>query len=238
MPHLERSAKLDRYRLTFSLTQSLGKRAWRQQGLQRLLEAATTATDDSVVRTALTLWLADPSTRSARVGTILAADESTLAVPAVLNTVVRSRQDLLDLLLRSRPLKGRFLKGDVRYVPIIHRGFDRWLPRQCESYRSALDSLIATPGTTERSRTAAVRTIARLPEIGAPALDPYLASQQVPLQEAALGGLACTDQPGRALNQLLSYAGTDRDPSPSTPRPGARASFPAASFYYHSNPSF
>lgn len=210
MTRLEQAAKLDRYQLTFTLTRSLGKRAWPQPGLQRLLEKATTAADDSVVRTALTLWLADPATRSARVALVLAADESTLAVPTVLTTVVRSRQDLLDVLLRTRPLKGRFLKGDVRFVPIIHGGFGRWLPRQCTAYRAALDSLIATPGTAEWSRTAAIRTLARLPEVGAEALEPYLASPQIPLQEAALSGLAWTDEPGRTLDKLLAYAGTDR----------------------------
>jgi hypothetical protein len=210
MPRLEHAAKIDRYQLSFSLTQSLGKRAWHQAGLQRLLEAATTAANDSVVRTALSQWLADPHTRSARVAQVLAADESTLTVPTVLTAVVRSRQDLLDVLLRTRPLKGRFLKGDVRFVPVIHSGFNRWLPRQCEAYRGALDALIDTPGTAEWSRTAAVRTLARLPEIGAAALEPYLASPQVPLQEAALEGLAWTDEPGRALGQLLAHAGTDR----------------------------
>lgn len=210
MPRLEDAAKLDRYQLTFALTQALGKRAWHKEGIQRLLERATAAASDSVVRTALSHWLADPRTRSARVAQVLAADESTLAVPTVLAAVVRSRQDLLDVLLRTRPLKGRFLKGDVRFVPIIHSGFNRWLPRQCEAYRGALDALIATPGTAEWSRTAAVRALARLPEIGAAALEPYLASQQVPIQEAALGGLAWTDEPGRALDQLLAHAGTDR----------------------------
>ena len=210
VPRLEHAAKLDRYELTFSLTRSLGKRAWDQPDLQRLLERATRAASESVGRTALALWLADPRTRSERVARALATDASTLAVPTVLAVVVRSRQDLLDLLLRTRPLKGRFLKGDVRFVPIIAGGFDRWLPRQCETYRTALDSLIATRGTADWSRTAAIRTLARLPEIGAAALEPYLASPQVPLQEAALSGLAWTDDPAGALERLLAHAGTDR----------------------------
>jgi hypothetical protein len=144
------------------------------------------------------------------VAAAVATDESTLAVAAVLDAVVRSRQDLLDVLLQARPLEGRFLTGDVRYVPIVSGGFDRWLPRQCEAYRAALDALIATRGTAERTRMAAIRALAHLPEIGAAALGPYLASAKVPIQEAALGGLVWTDEPGQALETLLTHAGTDR----------------------------
>ncbi len=210
MPRLEQAAKLGRYRIVVELTSSLGERAWPQQGLQRLLEAATTASEDRVVTTALSYWLADPRTRGERAASALETDESMLTDPTVLMAVVRSRQDLLDVLFRSRPLKGRLLTGDVRFVPIVNSSFDRWLPRQHEAYRAALDSLIATPGTAERTRTAAIRTLARLPGIGAAALEPYLASPQVAIQEAALSGLAWTDEPGRSLNRLLTFAATDR----------------------------
>ncbi len=210
MPRLERDAALNRYEMTLSLARALGQRAWRDGRLQQLLQRATTAASDSVVRTSLTLWLANPGTRSARVASAIAADESVVAVPAVLATVLRSRQDLLDVLLRARPLKGRFLKGDVRFVPVITGGFDRWLPRQHEAYRAALDALIATRGTPEWTRTAAIRSLARLPEIGPDALEPYLAVPDVAVQEAALSGLAWTDEPGRALDRLLQHSGTDR----------------------------
>lgn len=210
MPRLEEAARLDRYQLTFSLTQSLGKRAWRQDGLQRLLEAATTAASDSVVRTALSHWLDDPHTRSARVAQVLAADESTLAVPTVLTAVVRSRQDLLDVLLRSRPLKGRFLKGDVRFVPIIHSGFNRWLPRQLRGVprrtrrarrhtgnrRMVPHGRRPHPRPATRNRDSGARALPRQPTGADPGSGP--------------GGLAWTDEPGRALNQLLAHAGTDR----------------------------
>jgi hypothetical protein len=210
MPRLERASKLDHHQVVLSLAQSLGKRAWRQDALQSLLQRATTVASDSVVRTALALWLADPRTRSTRVAVAVAHDESTLAIPAVLDAVVRSRQDLLDVLLEPRPLHGRFLTGEVRYVPVIASGFERWLPRQCEAYRAALDSLIATRGTADWTRIAAIHALARLPGIGAAALEPHLASRQVPIQEAALAGLAWTDEPGHALEPLLAHAGTDR----------------------------
>lgn len=210
MPRIEREASVERYSLAVSLAEALGRRAWGHAGLQDVLARAMGATSDSTVRMAVSLWLAPPRTRSERVAQVVARDESMVALPVVLTTLVRSRQDLLDVLLQSRPLKGRFLGGTTRYVPIIADGFDRWLPRQCAAYRAALDSLIATPATPEWAKVDAVRTLARLPETGLDALVPYLGSSDVPIQEAALSGLAWTDQPGRALQRLLEFAGTDR----------------------------
>lgn len=210
MPRVEREASVDRYGLAISLAESLRKRAWGHAGLQDVLERATRAANDSTVRRAVGLWLGDPRARAERVARVIAGDESTVALPVVLTTLVRSRQDLLDVLLGTRPLKGRFLKGNVRYVPVISGGFERWLPRQCQAYRAALDSLIATPATTEGTKLSAIRALGRLPQIGADALSPYLAASDVPVQEAALHGLAWTDQPERVLARLVDDAGTDR----------------------------
>ncbi len=210
VPRLERDAARGRFGLTLALTQSLQKRAWQHERLQQLVLQATTAANDTIVQRAIALRLADPRHRGTRLAEIVDADPSTLALPAVLNAVNRSRQDLLDVLLRKRPLRGRFLKGDARYVPIILSGFHRWLPRQCEAYQDALEDLITTPGTAAWTSAAAVRTLARLPEIGTEAIRPFLGSNEVALQEAALGGMAWTDQPALALDDLLGHADSDR----------------------------
>lgn len=210
LPRLERDAGREKYEMSIALAESLGRRAWDSPGLQGLIERATSATKESVARSAIRLWLADSRTRSERVGRLVAGDESTVVVPAVLDSIARSRQDLLDVVLRSRPLLGRFWKADVQFVPVMSAPFDRWLPRQVEAYRAALDDLVATVGTPARSRTAAVGVLARLPVIGSRAVRPYLNSDDVSLQEAALAGLAWTDQPADALDELLTYAGSDR----------------------------
>ena len=210
LPRLQQDAARGQYRLTLALARSLGRRAWRHDGLQTLLAQATRASDDAVVRTAIALWLDDPRARRERVAAVVARDESTVTLHPVLATINRSRQDLLDLVLRRTPLRGRFLDGDVRYVPVLHGGFERWLPRQCAAYRGALDQLIDAPGTSVRSVNAAIRATARLPGIGAEAIRRHLGSNDVARQEAALGALAWTDRPGESLGQLLTLAGTDR----------------------------
>lgn len=210
LPRLEGNAADGRYHLTLWLAEALGRRGGNHQGLQALVARATAAPSDAIVRRAINVWLADPRTRRERVGQLVAGDESTITLPVVLAALNRSRQDLLDIVLRSRPLRGRFLNGDVRYVPVITEGFERWLPRQCEAYRSALGALIAVPATAAWSRVGAIRALARLPQIGAEALRPYIESDDVSVTEAALAGLAWTDRPGDALDELLAHAGSDR----------------------------
>ena len=210
MPRLEVDAGRDRYGMALALAETLNRRAWGHVGLQAIIEGATSAANESVVRTAVGLWLSDPRTRSGRVGRLVAKDESTVVLPAVLDTITGSRQELLDVVLRRRPLRGRFLKGDVRDVPLMNGPFDRWLPRQVDAYRSALGQLIDTPGGREWSKYAAIGLLARLPVVGAEAVRPYLLSGDVAVQEAALAGLAWTDRPGAALDELLAYAGGDR----------------------------
>lgn len=210
LPRMEQAAKVGDYGLIFSLEWSLGKRAWCHEGFQRLLEAATAAPSDRVAISALRAWLADPRRRSERVARVLANDESAMAVPVVLEAVAGGRQDLLDVMLRTRPLRGRFIQKGVRFVPVIDGGFHRWLPRQCDAYRHQLDALIADPATNESLASDAIHSLAHLPEIGAAALEPYLASSRVRFTEAALSGLAQTDEPGKMLPRLLAEAGTDR----------------------------
>lgn len=210
LARLERDAAHGRYHLALSLAQALGKRGWSHEGLQALVGRATAAASDAIVRRAIYVWLADPRARRERVARLLAGDESTVALPVVLGALNRSRQDLLDIVLRSRPLRGRFLNGDVRYVPVITEGFERWLPRQCEAYQSALQALIAASATAVWSRAGAVRALARLPQIGADALRPHIGSDDVAVMEAALSGLAWTDRPGDAFDELLAHAGSDR----------------------------
>jgi hypothetical protein len=60
------------------------------------------------------------------------------------------------------------------------------------------------------SRAKAVAALGRIPEIGRAAVDPFLTSDEVMVQEAALSALAWTSQPELALPALLAHAGDDR----------------------------
>lgn len=207
---LREDAKRDRYDLTLSLAAGLGRRAWDLEELQRLLQLATRAPLDTTVRRAIELWLAPPRTRSDRVGHLVGHDPSTLTLGTVLNAVSARRQDLLDVLLRTKPLKGRFLTGNVRHVPVILNGLGRWLPRQHEAYADALLQLIKDSASKPWVRASAIRALARIPGIGATQIEPFLDHPAVDVVEAALAGLSWSDEPDRQLTRLLGYADGDR----------------------------
>ncbi|MEJ7765097.1 MAG: hypothetical protein WKF86_06340, partial [Acidimicrobiales bacterium] len=222
LPRLLDDATRDRFDLVLSLAAGLGRRAWDLDALQDLVGRATRAPSQATVGRAVELWLAPPKSRGNRTGALVAHDPSTLTLPPVQRAVTACRQDLLDVLLRPEPLKGQFLTGGVRYVPIIRNRLDRWLPRQHEAYADALDALIGDSRSQPWTRTAALGTLARLPQIGAARLEPYLAHSDVTLIEAALGGLAWTDQPDRQLVRLLGFA--DADPARLAVYPETRCS--------------
>ena len=210
LPRLRRDAARDHFDLTFALVDALARRADDLDDLQDLLARATRHRRDDVVRQAVVRWLQPPATRSARVEVLVRRDASFLALDPVLRTVATRRQDLLDPLFEKRRVRGRFLSGNARFVPIIQQGTATWLPRQHLAYAAALQQLIDDEGTKGWSVTGAIRVLAQLPGVGLDALAPYLASDDVVRLEAALAALAWTDRPGDALITLLSYAGGDR----------------------------
>lgn len=210
LPRLQAGKRRDEPHLLFGLCRALGERAWAHQDLQGMLEKALRVRSSAVVSAAATLWLDDRQARARRVDAALRVDESLATLPLVQHILCTSRQDLLDVLWRAKPLKGRLWGKRMRFVPLLRGPFGRWLPRQVDAYAAALRDLIATPDTPTWTRMQVVRTLGCLPTIGTAALDPFLASDHVALQEAALGALAHTDRPGDALPRLLAVCTGDR----------------------------
>lgn len=209
-PLLTLAAARGDHQPTLTLWRSLGRRAWRSATLASLLEAATRAPDTWVATTAIGAWLADPATRVPRADGVVGDDPSALTLPSLLRIAAGPRPDLLDRILGGTGLGGRFFTGGIRYVPLFDRGPERWLPRRVGAYRRALDALLADPGTAGHARTSAIRALARLPQIGADAVQPHLASADVATSEAAFTALAWTDEPDRWLTTLLAEARGDQ----------------------------
>ena len=226
LPRLRIDADRDRFDLAISLAAGLGKRAWPLQPLQELLARGMRAPSDATVRRCIEFWLGDPGSRAERLGRVVAADPSTVTLSTVIAGIAMRRQDLLDLVLKSPRrmgdavpwLRGRFHRGEVRHVPLVRQGLERWLPRQHRSYALALHQLIKDNGTRPHVAATAVRILASLPEMGTGELERYLAAPNVVVAEAALAALAWTDTPAEALPILLAHAGDDR----------ARVAIPAA----------
>ena len=198
-----------RHELLFALSHGLDRRARAVPGLQALLRDVAFGRDVAAARHAIPLWLADPAERHVRVGELVSDDPSATLLPVVLELVSRIRQDLLDVVLGRRPPRGRFATTKTRPVALIRQGVPCWTPRQWRAYGGLLREA-ALNEHTGYLRAAAVETLCRLPDEQASDVTPFLASDDISLQEAALGGLPWRQRPGRALPLLLSHADGDR----------------------------
>jgi hypothetical protein len=178
--------------------------------LQELLWQAVQFGNDATVRTAVGLWLEEPSTRDERVGRILTLDSSTAVLEPVLSVLTRRRTDLLDEILGRTAPHGRFLYRDSHWLPPVGRHVDRWLPRQQAAAARLLTRAMGDASLRPDQRIAAIRQGALIPELGAAAVRRWTDSPDVLLAEAALAALAGTDRPGEALSTLLERGGDDR----------------------------
>ncbi|MEU4217940.1 hypothetical protein [Actinoplanes sp. NPDC026623] len=186
----------------FRLARLLEARARNLPELQELLHrAAAPAAPADVRKQAVELWLDDPRTRAARAAELLRADPAAARLAPVWREVSGYSTDLLDPALAGPPTYVR-----------------RWTPRQQRAYAETLARVAADTGLEQRSRTAALKNLARVPVAGRELLAGFLDSPEVPVAEAALAALPWTDRPDEALPVLLGYAGGDR----------ARAALPAA----------
>lgn len=198
------------YRLLFTLTGSLGRRAHRMPVLQGLLEEALKYGDDGAFATAVRYWLEPPSGRDERVARILELEPSAAVLAPVERVLTARRTDLLDVLLGGPLPYGRFLKhGTRRPLPEL-RCAARWLPRQQAAAGAMAAAAAADESQWVHRRAAAIRAAAPIPEHGRALALRYADSPDVVLAEASLAALVWADQPQDALPVLLAHVGDDR----------------------------
>ncbi|WP_062992826.1 hypothetical protein [Nocardia anaemiae] len=205
---IDNDAARDEWRLTLDLADGLNKRAWKIPALQQLLIRACGARDDQVVRRAVRLALSNPTTRDQTLTTLLNRDRSLVTLDIVQRLIATRRTDLLDSLLGSAT-PGRFASPKVRLVPDFYSGFDRWTPRQIESYARLLTSHAESKKSSQYEKVRAVRILGRLPGSAA-RLAEYSEHTDIPIAEAALTALGRSDQPEAAIDLLARHIDTDR----------------------------
>ncbi|MEU4624901.1 HEAT repeat domain-containing protein [Actinoplanes sp. NPDC023801] len=189
------------------LADLLETRARHVPELQELLRRAAAPSSPPHVRErAAQLWLDDPRTRAERAAELLREDPAAVRLSAVWREVSGWSTTLLD-----RALADPALVGPPSYVR-------RWTPRQQCAYAGALAAVAADTEVEQRTRTTALKNLARVPVSGRELLAGFLDNPEVPIAEAALGALPWTDRPDEALPTLLGQAGGAR----------ARAALPAA----------
>ncbi|MEU4197841.1 hypothetical protein AB0E69_38515 [Kribbella sp. NPDC026611] len=205
-PSIEVAAKRNEFGLAMAVATTFGRRAWKLQHLQDVLEEAVWSNQEHTVQEACRYWLDAPRTRADRAGQIIKRDVRMARWSPVWWAVTEFRTDLLDPVFKAADRIRRFDRNSLSWhVPDY--ALRRWLPRQQARYAELVAGVARDSRMPEWYRAAAVKTLGHVP--GA-TLDEFLASDDVLLQEAALGSLAWTERPDRALPVLLAHAGDDR----------------------------
>ncbi|GAA2787655.1 hypothetical protein [Kribbella solani] len=207
-PSLEAAAKRQDYRLVLTVAEAFGRRGWSLETLQDVLEQAVWSGQDNIVEEACRYWLDAPATRRDRVEQMINRDVRMARWHPVWWLVTELRTDLLDPVFTAADQLRRFDQDYSWEVPSY--ALRTWLPRQQARYAELLVGVARDERTPEWYRALAVKTLGRVPSAGRAALDQFLTSDDVLLQEAALAALAWTDRPDEAVPVLLAHAGDDR----------------------------
>ena len=208
-PYVEGAAARHEFGLAFAIAAAFGRRGWTNEHLHGVLEQAVWSNQEYTVARAAQLWLEPTSTRAERVGAIVEREVGMARWDAVWQAVTGVRTDLLDQLF-AEPERIRRFERDTAAWQVPDVALRRWLPRQHVRYAELLTAAAQDEWMPDYSRAKAVATLGRIPEVGRAAVEPFLTSDEVLVQEAALGALAWTSQPELALPALLAHAGDDR----------------------------
>lgn len=209
-PRIAAATARDRPELVLALATALGRRRFGLDPLTDLLAPLARSKPDTVAARAINLLLADPNGRDERVRQLIAWDPSVVTLAPVLAHLHLRRQAWLDPYLDGSPLKGRFVSGKTIWLLPLRDGFHRWLPRQQRAFLRLLAQGAGDRKHPHHARAAILHQIARLPIVGVADFAADIASDEVPIAEAALGALAWIDAPQDALPILLANLDSDR----------------------------
>ncbi|WP_437280831.1 hypothetical protein WME90_09835 [Sorangium sp. So ce375] len=140
---------------------------------------------------------------------LLREDTSFVLIGAVARHVSQKRQDLLDPLLESRPMTGRFATGKTRWVIDFRAGHGRWTARQQERYAAGLRVLLGDETCDVPTLRFAISTLVRLAYVDASVVTPFASDPRPPLREMAIRGLPWLDA-GQGVPVLIECLGDDR----------------------------
>lgn len=208
-PAIEAGAKRDEFSLAFTVAAALGRRRWWSDHLASVLEQAVWSDQEYVSEQASRYWLEPPQTRYDRLRQIVDRDVTMARWQPVWWLVTEHYTDLLDPVLAAADRIRRFDRSSTSWQ-VPDYALRRWLPRQQARYAELLVQAARDDRMHTWYRSLAIRTLGRVPVAGRAALDEFLGSSDVLLQEAALAALAWTERPDLAMPLLLAHAGDDR----------------------------
>ncbi|TCO45173.1 hypothetical protein EV646_109348 [Kribbella antiqua] len=195
--------------LPMGIARAFGKRGWGNEHLHHALEQAVWSNQEPTVGQATELWLEPTATRSERIERIIGRDVGMARWDPVWATVTELRTDLLDAVLAAPERIRRFERNHAAWQ-VSSAALRRWLPRQHARYAELLAAAASDANMPAWARANAVSALGRVPGVGCTAVEAFLSSDAVLLQEAALSALAWTDSPEQVLPVLLENVGDDR----------------------------
>ena len=188
------------------LATMLGKRAWHQADLKICFLTRSSRPRDPIIRLRISGWHVPTPARNGCVNssTMTRRPSCCRGSSASFTSRVRTGSTLS---ARSPP--PGTLGSKASYVPPVTDGFS------AGSTAAARPRRRPPPGDLRRgaavwTRASTVRTYAKLPVTQATDLLPLVASEEVPIAEAALGALVWLDRPASALEILQDHLHGDR----------------------------
>lgn len=200
--------KREGYTYILRMAGAFGKAVERIPKLQQLMKGLLQA--KTVSPQAVHYWLAPYKTRDERVKELLDRDPSFISFHEVFTHLHLKRQEWLDPFISGAVINGRHLSGKTIYLVPATDGFFRWLPRQQKAFAALLEKVALDAKRNFYERSAAIRSLAKMPDCRWDQLPKLLGNEEVQIVEAALHSCSLWEEPEEALPILLDNLEGDR----------------------------
>ncbi|WP_252226396.1 HEAT repeat domain-containing protein [Clostridium sp. ZBS2] len=209
-PLLKDLNKRENYSCIIKMANLLGKRGYKIEKLQELLKEVVMSKYENYSKEAAKNYLAYKKTRDKRVKEFLEMDKSFICINEVFLHLHTRRQEWLDPYIEGNVIKGKFLSGETIYLlPAVDK-FNKYLPRQQQTFSKLLKIIANGSQYSYYERHQAIHALAKMSDIDLRCFDGLVKSSEVLISESALHALSTTEEPEKAIKVLLDNLDGDK----------------------------